>query len=360
MFARTAYLEWAYKYYGRVKFDLASSGMTTVSLGELGVPELLDDVGAYSELRRRVAAFHGVPLDEVAIALGTTQALFLAYAAVLSPGDDVLVEAPTYEPLVRIAEGLGARVSFFDRTPAARWAIDPARVSAAITNKTKLVVVTNLHNPTGVRTSDEVLTEIAKLAAARGAFLLVDEVYAGFDALTNGYGAWNATARRLGPNVIAVSSLTKAFGMGPFRVGWVLAPNEVRVGAEHALVATCGHLPVTHASVGVQAFVHVEWLAERARRLLSGKRATVEAWVQARPELGWSGPEEGLFGFVTVPGTSDLLPRIERGAASHDVVVAAGSFFGVPSGFRISWSIATEKLGEALERLERVLQTPPR
>jgi DNA-binding transcriptional MocR family regulator len=144
--------------------------------------------------------------------------------------------------------------------------------------------------------------------------------------------------------------------MGPFRVGWVLASADVALRARHALVATCGHLPVTHASLGLHAFQHVEWLAERARRLLSGKRAVVEGWLAARPDLSWSAPDSGLFGFVTIPGAEDLLPRIEQGARDHDVLVAAGSFFGAPNGFRLSWSISHEKLGEALSRLDRVVR----
>ena len=93
------------------------------------------------------------------------------------PGDEVLIEQPTYELLVSAARYLGADVRRFPRRFADGWAIDPDAVERAMTPRTRLVVVTNLHNPTGVRTPDAVLAELAARAERRGARLLVDEVY---------------------------------------------------------------------------------------------------------------------------------------------------------------------------------------
>jgi aspartate/methionine/tyrosine aminotransferase len=106
--------------------------------------------------------------------------------------------------------------------------------------------------------------------------------------------------------------------------------------------------------VALAAFAQLPVLAGRSRKLLTGKRERVAAWVTARG-LGWSAPTEGIFGLVTVPGRGDLTPAIEQAAREHQVLVAAGAFFGLPSSFRIAWSIDDDLLDEALQRLTLAL-----
>lgn len=328
--------------------------MTALSRKDLGEPRV-DDVSGWDLLRVAIARYNDVPREEAIATLGTSHALWLAYASVLSPGDEVLVEDPGYEPLERAAEAAGARVSKFARPSATRFALDPERIARAMTPKTRVVAVTNLHNPTGARASDDVLRDIARLVESRGGYLLVDEVYAPLDDLVDDRGVFTKSARKLGANVLATSSLTKCYGLGNERVGWLLAPPDVITRAEHAIVATCGVLPLNHAHLGVQAFSRIAPLSTRARGLIAGKRERVSRWIASRPDLSWSEPDAGLFGFATVDSSTDLTPLIERAAEDEGVLVAAGSFFGVPNGFRLSWSIAEDKLDEALARLERVL-----
>ncbi len=357
MFAPSRYLQWARRFYGQVRFDLATSGIPTVPSSEVRDPEppASDDPAlAWTGLRERIAAHNDVGVDEVLPALGTTQALWLACAALTSPGDEVIVEEPAYEPLVRIAEGVGARVVGVQRDPRAGFVIDPERVARAMTPRTRAVLVTNLHNPSGVRTRDELLGAVARAAESRGAFLVVDEVYSSFDTFIDERGVFRGSARKLGPNVIAVSSLTKCYGLGPERIGWVLGPREVIDRAGDALVASAGMLPRCHARAGLAAFSHLPALAARARGLLAGKRERVAAWVASRG-LRWSAPAEGIFGLVTVPGRGDLTAAIELAVREHQVLVAAGAFFGLPDAFRIAWSIPDDMLDEGLERLARAL-----
>lgn len=356
MFAPTRYLLWARRFYGRVPFDLASSGMTNIALSELGVDGVaLDDLAGWEKLRAAIARANDVPAAQAVAALGTTHALWLAYSALVSPGDEVLVEQPAYEPLVRIAEGLGLRVRRFERAATQRFALDPDGVLAAVTNDTRVVVVTNLHNPSGARASDEALRAIAAGLARRGAWLMVDEVYAPFDALADESGVWRASARKLAPNVVVTGSLTKCYGLGNHRFGWVLGPEDVIARADDAITASCGMLPLAHANLGAAAFERVPFLAARARDLLRGKRERVETWFAAHPMLRWSAPGAGLFGVATIDGAGDLTDTIERATVDHGVLVAAGSFFDVPNGFRLSWSIAGDKLDEGLARLARAL-----
>lgn len=358
MFAPTRYLQWARRYYGRVRFDLATSGMPAVGLAALGlpIPQTPDSV-AIEHLRGAIAAYNDVPHEETIAALGTTQGLWLAYASLTKPGDEVLVEEPAYEPLIRTAEGVGARVSRFRRDADTAFALLPDRIERAMTPRTRVIAITNLHNPSGVRASEEALRAAAQVAQARNAHLLVDEVYAPFDALVDGHGVFRHSARKLAPNIVAVSSLSKCYGLALERIGWLLGPADVVLRAEDAMASCCGVLPLSHALVGIRAFGGIGPLAQRARGLLNGKRDRVAAWIDAQSALGlaWSAPAEGLFALVTVAGAGDLTPFLEAAVREREVLVAPGSFFGVPNGFRLAWSAQMNVLEEGLSRLADAL-----
>jgi aspartate/methionine/tyrosine aminotransferase len=352
MFEPVRYLEWARRFYGKVRFDLASSGVPAVALPEAtGAPCPADD---WESLRGTIASYNDVPESEVIAALGTTHALWLACAALTSPGDEVLIEDPAYEPLVRIAEGAGARVTRFARPAEEGFGVDPERIAHAMTPRTRLVVVTNLYNPAGTRCGDDILRAAARAAQAYGGVLLVDEVYSPFDRLVDARGVFVGSARHLAPNIVAVASLTKCYGLGAERIGWLLGPPAVMARAHDALTASLGLLPLCHARVGRAAFAHIQWLAERTRAVVSNKRERVAAWAHEH-DFGWSAPREGLFGLVTLPDRGDLTSVIEKAVESHEVLVAAGAFFGVPNGFRIAWSEPADKLEEGLGRLADVL-----
>jgi aspartate/methionine/tyrosine aminotransferase len=352
MFGRTRYIDWAYRLYGTVELDLASSGIPVARWSELGIPVPdVDDPTGYPRFRQAIATYNQVDVAEVAPALGTSGAIFLAYASVLSPGDEVLVESPAYEPLVRAAEGLGATVRHFERRAEDGFRVDPERVAACVGPRTRVIAVTNLHNPTGVRIPDRTLAELALVAEARGAYLLVDEVYAPFDDLAED-GIFRGSARKLAKNVIAIGSLTKCYGLGMQRFGWILAEPELQPSIEAATIAMCGHFPLVHACLGAAAFTAVPALSRRAKALFTGKREIAEAWSRTQPNVSWSAPTSGLYGFVTVKGKGDLTKDIEALAEKSGVLVGAGAFFGVPNGFRLSWAtLPADRFRQGLERL---------
>jgi aspartate/methionine/tyrosine aminotransferase len=359
MFAPTRYIKWALQFYGKTPFDLATSGIPYAPTKDLEPveAELFDDWAAYAELVDAIAAHNAVSSLEVAPALGTIHAVFLAYSAMLSPGDEILVEHPGYEPLTRCAEGLGATVRTFGRPEARGFAIDPAEVAAKVGPRTRAIVVTSLHNPSGRRVPDDTLRELAAIAEARGAYLLVDEVYAALDDLPED-GVFRKSARRLAPNVVAVASLTKCYGLGMHRIGWLLGPREIVERASTATIATVTHLPATHAAYGVAAFASLPKLAKRAKAIVGNKRAIAAEWVRGIPGARWSAPDEGLFGLVTLPGRGELLPDIEKVARESGVLVGAGTFFGAPDSFRLSWaSCDEERFKKGLELLSPLVAT---
>jgi hypothetical protein len=358
MFPSIAYLEWARRFHGTVRYDLASSGIPLIDLPTVDTSaqtgELVPATAACELLRAAIASYNGVPFDEVIAALGTTHALWLAYCAITKPGDEILVEDPAYEPMVAIAEGMGVRAHRFARPEASRFSLDPERIARGISERTRAVVLTNLHNPSGTRATDDELRAVAGAAATHGAVLVVDEVYAPFDELVDERGVFGRSARRLAANIVAVGSLTKCYGLGSERVGWVLGPPEIIGQARAALIATAGALPVSQARQGLRAFGQITRLADRARAILAGKRAHVSRWVLERG-WGWSAPSDGLFGFASIADRGDLTPLIEGAARSRGVLVTPGAFFGAPNGFRLAWSAPEEDLKAGLAELALAL-----
>jgi aspartate/methionine/tyrosine aminotransferase len=337
-------------------YDLATSGIPLVPTKDLSPDQgAFDSFAVLEQLRAAIARHNDVGADEVAAAMGTSHAVFLAYAALCSPGDEIVLESPVYEPLVRAAEGLGIGVRTFERPEVEDFRVAPDRVAAAMSPRTRAIVVTNLHNPSGARVPDDTLRALAAIAEARGAYLVVDEVYAAFVDLPED-GVFRASARRLAPNVVAVSSLTKCYGLGRHRIGWVLGPPDVAERAASATMATMGHYPTPYAAYAVEAFTHVGRLARRAKTIIGDKRRIAGEWARSLRGARWSAPEAGLYGLVTLAGRGDLTPAIERLASEASVLVAPGAFFGLPESFRLSWASCDEKdFREGLRRLEALV-----
>ena len=333
--------------YGRVRADLASSGIPAVSSDVLG-PVALDDLDAPRDFADAIAERYGVGVDEVVPALGTSQALHVACAAILEPGDDVLVETPTYEPLHRVPIGLGARVRTFTRSHARGYAIDVAEIRAHLTERTRMVLVTSPHNPSGIPIPRAQLEELARTCADVGAALLVDEVYAEF---ANGRPE---SARAAGQNVVAVSSLTKRWGLGWARAGWMIASPEIAGRAQIAIRHSVGHPGTAHAALGLAALRALPALTERADAILEGGADVVNDWIESRDRSSWKRPPAGPFGFVRVEGAEDLRPAIDRLCTEHGVIVAPGSFFGAPGAFRIGWTCAKDVLEYGLSKLDEL------
>ena len=229
-FPELAYIDWA-KSLPRVDVNLARSGvdLCPASLLRLKASDLVATLPVkygYAPLREAIARRYGVAAEQVfPVSGGTSFANWLACAAVLDGcgrGAEVIVERPTYEPLLRIPQALGHRVRRLDRRFEDGYAIDLDRFASLVTTKTRLAIVTNLHNPSGARIPMPTLRAMAALLARVKAYLLVDEVY-----LECIFGNRPESCVHAGPNVLTTNSLTKAYGLDGLRAGWI------RAGAAH-------------------------------------------------------------------------------------------------------------------------------
>lgn len=346
------YMHWA-KTQPPVTYRLSTSEVPHVRLDTL--PWTIADLDfdgashpAYRPLRERIAAHHGVSPDMVVAADGCSMANMLAMAALVAPGDRVLFEWPAYEPMLAAARFLGADIARVRRDPANGFALDPAAVEAALTPGTRLVVLTNLHNPSGDWTGPDALAAIASAAERAGAHLLVDEIY--LDAVA----PRPQSAVHLGPHVLVTGSLTKVYGLSGLRCGWVLAAPALaeRIRRLNDLFGVNqAHQAERLACI---AFDRLDAVIGAAPALLAANRARFNAWLAGRDDLACAPAVHGLTAFPRwTNGDPVRLDALLR--TRFDTGIVPGHWFEAPDHFRLGFGLPERMFEDALHRLEQAL-----
>jgi aspartate/methionine/tyrosine aminotransferase len=357
-FPDLAYITWA-KSLPRVDINLARSGIDHCPVSLLGL-EASDLVATlpvtygYPPLREAIAARYGVTGARVfAMSGGTSFANWLACAAVLDGcgrGAEVIVERPTYEPLLRIPQALGHRVRRLDRRFEDDYAIDLDRFASLVTARTRLAIVTNLHNPSGARIPLPTLRAMASFLARVKGYLLVDEVY--LECL---FRQRPESSVHAGPNVLTTNSLTKAYGLDGLRAGWMLGPAP--------LVARAGRINdlMTNNSVAagermaLAAFRHQRDIDRRAHAILDPNLARVRAFLAREPRLKAFVPEGGNVVFPRLPPAVDGDRLAARLVSRHSTLVVPGRFFESPRHIRLSFGCRATLLAKGLANISGVL-----
>jgi aspartate/methionine/tyrosine aminotransferase len=303
----------------------------------------------FAPLLERIAAHTGATPQSIVTAEGTSMANHLAMAALLEPGDEVVVEEPTYGLLLDLARYLGANVRRCRRCFEDNFDISLTAMEEAITPATRLVILTNLHNPTGAMIPMETLRAIGELAEKAAARVLVDEVY-----LEMLFENAPQSAFSLGETFLVTSSLTKAYGLSGLRCGWILAAPELahRIWRLNDLFAATAAHPAERMSV--MAFDHLTRFRARAQALLTVNRALLNIFLDSRSDLECFRP----------PAGSVVFPRLRQGdpqvffellREKYETSVVPGEFFEAPRYFRLGIGGETKDLRAGLERLDAAL-----
>jgi aspartate/methionine/tyrosine aminotransferase len=347
------YMLWA-KTQSHAAFNLANSGVIGYPLSEL--PVTIQDLEingpsdyGYAPLLQAIAAKCGVPTDCVVSSNGASMGNFLALAALLEPGDEVLIEQPTYELLVSAARYLGAEVRRFPRRFEDSFRIDPRELAANITPRTRLIVLTNLHNPSSALLDEATLRAIGEIARDAGARVLVGEIY--LDAL---FERTPPSAFHLGKEFVVTNSLTKIYGLSGLRCGWILAQSDLaqKIWRLNDLIANSP----AHAAERMSciALANLDRMARRTRVMLDANRLRFRNFVAGREDL-----EAVHFDFGTIS-----FPRLRRGNVDElcellrhkfDTTVVPGRFFERPDHFRIGFGCEVEVFATGIERLAKAL-----
>lgn len=358
-----SYSQWARAAYARAR----ASGENVLTLFDSSVPEpwpLLREVmagavepalspfftSAFGDgnpfVLDMLAGTYGVGRAQIISTTGATGGLALLYRALARPGNHVLVETPGFDLFADLADAHGLLAETFVRS-GDDYAIDLDRLERMILPDTRLIVLSNLHNPSGMAVAHETMLGLARLAERRELFVVVDEVYGDYaDA-----AARPCPAARLSPRMISLSSLTKIHGLGPLRCGWIVgSPEVMAVVRDVNERVEFGISTVSHAIAAHVLDRRADFDGYTAS-VLAQARPVFDRWYREAEREGLVSGKVAHFGcicFPRLPGIADTSAFSDWLCETRGVLVAPGECFGAPGHVRIGFGHGAGKLEQAL------------
>ncbi len=351
------FMAWAKSHSRLPGHQMLQSGMRTLPpelLGEPFSPFPLEEVDPYGPgvVAEKVAARHRLRREEVFLSGGgSSMGLFLACLAFLERGDLVLAETPGYQALHRVPALAGARVAPLPRPPDRGARVDRDALEKGLSQGARMVLLTNLHNPTGALMDAREVEEIALACARAGAILLVDEVFAEFLSPSER----PPCAHALHEKALTLGSFTKAFGLGSLRAGWILAsPGRIRL-----LEQVDDMVQVANPTLPFLVLDRVLDREEAIRRWLRKETAHLEKTrevLAASPFLEFPPPAGGVTLFASIPGVKETGELCRVLAEEKHIHLVPGAFFGDPARVRIGLALPREDLDRAVAALLEALE----
>lgn len=313
-------------------------------------------ISVFSDGNRYVAnaicARYGVTPEQIVTTTGVTSALSMIVRALAGPQDHLLIEHPGFDLLLSIGREAGATVELMSR-PAPDFKFDLAALARQISQRTKLAIITNLHNPSGAYLAPDEIHAIAKVLATVGAVLVVDEVYADFMR-----PVYTAPAATLAPNIISTNSLTKVFGLHALKCGWMIAAPELLSRIQNdASESDLGISKLSHA-LAAHVLESSSIFDKRWQRILAATRPVMNKHIAAMTAddlIAGEFPQFGCMYFPKVRNVTDTLNLARWLWREHGVLVAPGEYFGNPGHVRIGFGGDETELDTDLGRLHAAL-----
>ncbi|KYK30928.1 MAG: hypothetical protein AYK23_04275 [Candidatus Proteinoplasmatales archaeon SG8-5] len=353
--------DWLLKNMESARFNMALSNIEGVTLAEfrrltgLDIPDD-SDLGegehyGNPELKDGLCGIYKCRPENIVTASGGTEANILVYLAMLDKDVEFLMERPGYEPMGMTAGLFGSRRIAWPRRFEHGFDIDVESLRLNLTDKTKLVIMTNLHNPSGRLAGRDCIREAAEACAEKGACLLIDEIFldGAFEPQRSAFGL---------DNVIVTSSVTKVYGLGGVRTGWVIAPEDVAEKCQLAKSHT------TAASSGLGEWLNAKALSkardvllDRFKTVAKRNRSIVKDWVESNPDLvEWVAPDGGVICFPRYKGDLSSEELCRRLLDEQGILVIPGLYSGLEGHFRLSYQQPEEELRAALDSLGKGLR----
>ena len=349
--------------YDTIRYNLAESSVRDHSLGELNV-DLNHIVLAYGEhrgitpLRQLIAdESPNTSPEDVLITTGSAMSLFIIATTLLSKDDHIVVIRPNYATNIETPRAIGCEMSLLDLDFDADFALNTEGVRRALKPNTKLISLTNPHNPTGKIFPAETIAAIIALAEAANCYLIIDETYRDLNFQTPllPYSA------NLSERVISVSSLSKAFGVPGIRIGWLICRDKNLM---HTFLAAKEQMILGNAVLDEHIALHL--LQQKAAFLqplhahIRHNFALIKTWMQSQPFLEWVEPQAGVICFPRLKAEFSLdFPNFQKALYNeYQTVVGYGHWFEQSERyFRIGFGYpSTEDLTEGLRRFAHCLE----
>ena len=361
------------KFEKAVDYNLSESGVHPMTLKELleddpdGIANLLEIERDYAhangipELRAYIAALYpGAGPENVMVTVGAIEANYDILWSVLSAGDEIVVMLPNYMQIWGLARNMNLDLKTFSLDGKKGWAPDLDALRKAVTGKTKLIAICNPNNPTGYILTNAEMDAVVETARRVGAWILADEVYAGAERLTDEqtpsfYGKYE--------KVLAVGSLSKAYGLPGLRIGWAVGPAPVvdEIWARHEYLTLSATMLSNHlAAVALSPRVRPR-LIRRARGFIRRGYPVLEKWIGEHPGiLDTTPPQAAAIAFVRYHLNVSSTQFAERLREEKKVLIVPGEHFGLDRFVRISYGLPNDYLTAALARIHDLIAVLPR
>ena len=357
---------WQSRFENQVTYNLSESGVHPVTvreLLELAELDTLADVrigygqsNGTPELRARIAALYaGAETEHIVVTNGSAEANFAVLWHLVEPGDDVVILMPAYMQASGLVESLGARIREVWLREAEGWQPRVEDIEAAVTERTRIIIVTNPNNPTGVALTDAARHALLHAAERVGAWILADEVYTGAEI----GGVETPTFWQPDRRVIATGSLSKAYGLPGLRIGWAVLPRSlsepVWARKDYTTIGP-GALTDQLAFLALDARVRPRLLA-RTRRYIETGLELLTDWLTRMKVFQYRRPDAGaiLFAHYDLPVTADDL--VERLRTRHSLLIVPGTHFHMDSYLRFGFGLPAPELARALAEFETCIRS---
>jgi aspartate/methionine/tyrosine aminotransferase len=345
-----------------VDYDMSESGVRPLTLRELttmgfDLESFLDVPLGYSqsngtiELRERIAAIYpGSSPDHIEVTNGTSEANYLIALSQVRAGDVVAMQVPNYMQMWGVARGLGAEVKTFRLRTEAAWEPDWEEFERAVTEKTRLLYLSNPNNPTGSVLSDASMRRIVDRCQRTGTWLLSDEVYLGAEV----DGPRTKSFWGMGDRVIVTSGLSKAYGIPGVRIGWIVGPKDVveACWSQHDYI-TIGPNKMSDriAQVAVEA-TNRERCYARTGEILRHNLPIAREWAEGfGGRLKWTRPAAGAIALMRYEADTASLSIAEQVRTRQSTLIVPGTHVGIEGHVRIWLGGREDYLREGLRRI---------
>ena len=353
----------------QVDYNLSESGVHPLTTEELvedpkQIEELLSTSLKYAqsngilELRENIAALYpSATPDNIIVTTGAAQANFTSIWTLMEPNDEIVVMLPNYMQIWGIAQNFSLNVKTFTLNEDREWSLDVEELNRIVTDNTKLIAVCNPNNPSGHILTAAEMDAVVSVADHAGAWILADEVYAGAERVAEEItpSFWGRYDK-----VLAIGSMSKAFGLPGLRVGWVVAPtdtvDQIWARQEYITISNTmlGNILAAHA-LSPDVRPH---LIARTRDYIRRGYSNFERWAQQHEGLfSWVPPEAAAIAFVRYHVEANSSELVERLIHEQSTYVVPGDHFGLDGHLRISIGLPEDYLLEGLGRVAKVIQS---
>jgi aspartate/methionine/tyrosine aminotransferase len=347
--------------YGTIKNNLAESSVRDRKFSELGanMDELILNYGDHRglpDLRKLICENSPIiNIEQVLVTQAAAMALFIINTTLLSANDHIIVIRPNYATNIETPRAIGCEISFVELTFENSYSVDIEKFKEAIQPNTKLISLTNPHNPTGVIIDENTILQLAEIAAKHECYLLVDETYRELNFQTELMPYFAEKSK----NIISVSSISKAYGLPGLRIGWIICQDKVLMNqflAAKEQIIICNS--VVDEYLAFCALHNKVKLLEQSHLVLKENFEITKKWIQNHEYLEWIAPTAGAVCFPRFKANIniDFSLFYQKLFENFQTIVGPGHWFEqTDSSFRLGFGFPTKH--ELIEGLKAIDQT---